>query len=124
MKNWLCRNGEELVMGTYKEPGKVVPPGLRVQSLQMISYKPSSTFRQCQNGLPYKVPSESQEGMRVGLQLALPPRALHAKQGISGHTAWLPEADGYDKAQYIVVAEVEIRDCSINPDCQYLEWGK
>lgn len=87
MKNWLCRNGEELVMGTYKEPGQVVPPGLRVQSLQMISYKPSSTFRQCQNGLPYKVPSESREGTRVGLQLALPPRALHAKQGISGHTA-------------------------------------
>lgn len=121
MKKWLCRNGEELVMGTYKEPGQVVPPGLRVQSLQMISCKTGSTLRQCQNGIPYKVPSESREGTQVGLQLALLPKALHAKQGISGHTAWLPEADDYDKAQYIVVAEVEIRDCSIYPDCQYLE---
>lgn len=124
MKKWLCRNGEELVMGTNKEPGQVVPPGLRVQSLQMISSKTGSTFRQCQNDIPYKVPSESREGTQVGLQLALLPKALHAKQGISGHTAWLPEADGYDKAQYTVVAEVEIRDCSIYPDCQYLEWGK
>lgn len=124
MKKWLCRNGEELVMGTYKEPGQVVPPGLRVQSLQMISCKTGSTLRQCQNSIPYKVPSESREGTQVGLQLALLPRALHAKLEISGHTAWLPEADGYDKAQYIVVAEVEIRDCSIYPDCQYLEWVK
>lgn len=123
MKKWLCRNGEELVMGTYKEPGQVVPSGLRVQSLQMISCETGSTFRQCQNDIPYKVPSESREGKQVGLQLALPPRALHAKQGISGHTAWLPKADGYDKAQYIVVAEVEIRDCSIYSVCQYLGMG-
>lgn len=124
MKKWLCRNGEELVMSTYKEPGQVVPPGLRVQSLEMISCKTGSTCRHCQNGIPYKVPSESREGKQVGLQLALLPKALRAKQGISGHTAWLPEADDYDKAQYIVVAEVEIRDCSIYPHCQYLEWGK
>lgn len=120
MKKWLCRNGEEIVMGTYKEPSQIIPPELRVQSLQMISYKTGLNSRQCQNGIPYKVPSESREGTQVGLQLALPPRVLHAKQGISGHTAWLPEADGYDKAQYIVVAEVEIRGCSINADCQYL----
>lgn len=89
----------------------------------MISCETGSTFRRCQNDIPYKVPSESREGTQVGLQLALPPRALHAKQGISGHTAWLPKADGYDKAQYIVVAEVEIRDCSIYPVCQYLGMG-
>lgn len=121
MKKWLGRDGEEFVVGTYKEPGQVVPSRLRVQSLQMISCKTGSTFRQCENDIPCKVLSESREGTQVGLQLALPPRALHAKQGISGHTAWLPEADGCDKAQYTVVVEVEIRDCSIYPVCQYLE---
>lgn len=123
MKKWLCRNGEELVVSTYKEPGQVVPSGLRIQSLQMISCKTGSTFRQRQNDILCKVPSESREGTQVGLRLALPPRALHAKQGISGHTAWLPKAGGCDKAQYIVVAEVGIRDCSIYPVCQYLEWS-
>lgn len=85
--------------------------------------KPGPNFRKYRNDIPYKVPSESREGMQVGLQLALLPRALHATPDISGHTAWLPKADGCGKVQHIVVAEVETRDCSIRPVCQYLEWS-
>lgn len=85
--------------------------------------KPGINFRKHQNDIPYKVPSESLEGMQASLRLALLPRALHATPDISGHTAWLPEADGCGKVQYTVVAEVETRDCSIHPACQYPEWS-
>lgn len=85
--------------------------------------KPGTTFRKYGNDIPYKVPSESREGMQVGLQLALLPRALHATPEISEHTAWPPKAGGCGKVQYIAVAEVETRDCSVCPVCQYLEWS-
>lgn len=123
MKKWLCWNGKELVVSAYEEPGQVLPSRLRVQSLKAISCETGITFRKDRNQIPYMVPSESREGMQGGLQLVLQPRALHATPGISEHTAWLPKADGCGKVQYIVVAEVETRDCSIYSVCQYREWG-
>lgn len=88
-----------------------------------LAAKPGTTFENYRNDILYKVPFESREGMQVGLQLALLPRAPHAMPEISGHTAWLPKADGCGKVRYTVVAGVETRGCSVFPVCQYLEWG-